>query len=102
MHSEQSIRVPDRAETAPRDVPSQRIAQAEEGLAEMQRVLDQAKRAVDAADRAERAAHDAADHARSLAKITLAVAAAAVALVVWTTRRAFADPRGPGRIGGEG
>ncbi len=31
-----------------------------------------------------------------------AFAVAAVALVVWTTRRAFADPRGPGRIGGEG
>jgi hypothetical protein len=28
-------------------------------------------------------------------------AAAAVALVALTTRRAFADPRGPGRIGGE-
>ena len=31
-----------------------------------------------------------------------AFAVAAVALVAWTTRRAFADPRGPGRIGGEG
>jgi hypothetical protein len=27
---------------------------------------------------------------------------AAVALVTWPPRRAFADPRGPGRIGGEG
>ena len=33
---------------------------------------------------------------------TAAFAVAAVALVTWTTRRAFADPRGPGRIGGEG
>jgi hypothetical protein len=38
----------------------------------------------------------------TLALGTAAFAAAAVALVVWTTRRAFADPRGPGRIGGEG
>jgi hypothetical protein len=38
--------------------------------------------------------------------LTVAVAAAlfavaAVALVALTTRRAFADPRGPGRVGGE-
>ena len=38
----------------------------------------------------------------SLALGTAAFAVAVVALVVWTTRRAFADPRGPGRIGGEG
>jgi hypothetical protein len=38
----------------------------------------------------------------TLALGTAAFAVAAVALVVWTTRRAFADPRGPGRIGGEG
>jgi hypothetical protein len=36
------------------DIRDERIAKAEEGLAEMQEVLDQAKRAVDAADRAER------------------------------------------------
>src|SRR6185503_1928119 len=38
----------------------------------------------------------------TLALGTAAFAVAAVALVAWTTRRAFADPRGPGRIGGEG
>jgi len=38
----------------------------------------------------------------TLALGTAAFAVAVVALVVWTTRRAFADPRGPGRIGGEG
>jgi putative ABC transport system permease protein len=38
----------------------------------------------------------------TLALGTAAFAMAAVALVTWTTRRAFADPRGPGRIGGEG
>ncbi len=37
----------------------------------------------------------------TLALGAAAFAAAAAALVVWTTRRAFADPRGPGRIGGE-
>jgi len=31
-----------------------------------------------------------------------AFAVVAVVLVLWTTRRAFSDPRGPGRIGGEG
>jgi len=36
----------------------------------------------------------------ALALGAAAFAAAATALVVWTTRRAFADPRGPGRIGG--
>ena len=64
------------------DVRSGRIAEAEEGLAEMQRVLDQAKRAVDAADRAERAAHEAAEHARSIARIGLVVAAGIAALVL--------------------
>jgi hypothetical protein len=38
----------------------------------------------------------------TLALGTAVFAVAAVALVAWTTRRAFADPRGPGRIGGEG
>jgi putative ABC transport system permease protein len=38
----------------------------------------------------------------TLALGAAAFAVAAVALVVWTTRRAFGDPRGPGRIGGEG
>ena len=38
----------------------------------------------------------------TLALGTAAFAVATVALVAWTTRRAFADPRGPGRIGGEG
>jgi hypothetical protein len=57
-----------------------RIAEAEEGLAQMQRVLDQAKRAVDAADRAERAAHEAAEHARSIARIALVVVAVIAAL----------------------
>jgi hypothetical protein len=38
----------------------------------------------------------------TLALGVAAFAVAAVALVVWTTRRAFGDPRGPGRIGGEG
>lgn len=42
------------------DTRSEPIAKAEEGLAEMQTVLDHAKRAVEAADRAERAAHQAA------------------------------------------
>jgi len=37
----------------------------------------------------------------TLALGALAFAAAAGALVVLTTRRAFADPRGPGRIGGQ-
>ena len=71
------------------DVRSERIAKAEQGLAEMQEVLDQAKRAVDAADRAERAAHEAAEHARSLAKIAMVVAAAvtAIALIRVSFRR---------------
>ena len=38
----------------------------------------------------------------TLALGAAAFTAAAVAVVVLTTRRAFADPRGPGRIGGEG
>jgi FtsX-like permease family len=37
----------------------------------------------------------------TLALGAAAFAAAAAALVAWTTRRAFGDPRGPGRIGGE-
>ena len=37
----------------------------------------------------------------TLALGAAAFAAAATALVVWTARRAFADDRGPGRIGGE-
>ncbi|HEX2462132.1 MAG TPA: hypothetical protein VHJ58_18440 [Vicinamibacterales bacterium] len=50
------------------DTRSERITKAEEGLAEMQTVLDHAKRAVEAADRAERAAHQAAQHARSFVR----------------------------------
>ena len=64
------------------DMQSERIAKAEEGLAEMQEVLDQAKRAVDAADRAERAARQASDHARSFARIAVIVAGVIIALVM--------------------
>jgi DNA-binding transcriptional LysR family regulator len=64
------------------DVRSERIVKAEEGLAEMQEVLDHAKRAVDAADRAEQAAHDASDHARSIARITVIVAGVVIALMM--------------------
>jgi len=32
----------------------------------------------------------------------VAVAGAAAALVLWTTRRAFSEARGPGRIGAGG
>lgn len=64
------------------DVRTERIAEAEEGPAQMQRVLDQARRAVDAADRAERAAHEAAEHARSIARIALVAAAVISGLVL--------------------
>jgi hypothetical protein len=64
------------------DIRDERIAKAEEGLAEMQEVLDQAKRAVDAADRAERAAREASDHARSFARIAVIVAGVIIALVM--------------------
>jgi len=64
------------------DVRSERIAKAEEGLAEMQDVLDHAKRAVDAADRAERAAREASDHARSFARIAVVVAGIVIALAM--------------------
>jgi hypothetical protein len=37
-----------------------------------------------------------------LAVAALTVAAVAAALVLWTTRRAFSDARGPGRVGAEG
>jgi Flp pilus assembly protein TadB len=76
-------------EVAVNDTRSERIAKAEEGLAEMQTVLDHAKRAVEAADRAERAAHQAAQHARSFAKaITVVVGSlAVVALIAALTRR---------------
>ena len=71
------------------DTRSERIAKAEEGLAEMQTVLDHAKRAVEAADRAEHAAHQAAQHARSFAKAIAFVAGALVvaALIAAATRR---------------
>ena len=71
------------------DTRSERIAKAEEGLAEMQTVLDHAKRAVEAADRAESAAQQAAQHARSFAKAIAVVvgALAAVALIAAATRR---------------
>jgi Flp pilus assembly protein TadB len=71
------------------DTRSERIVKAEEGLAEMQTVLDHAKRAVEAADRAERAAHQAAQHARWFAKAIAVVAGAlaAVALIAAATRR---------------
>ncbi len=52
-----------------------KIVKAEEGLAEMQRMLDQASRGVDAAERADLAAREAARKTMSIAKI------AAVALV---------------------
>jgi Flp pilus assembly protein TadB len=76
-------------EVAVDDTRSEPIAKAEEGLAEMQTVLDHAKRAVEAADRAERAAHQAAQHARSYAKVIALVggALAAVALIAAAIRR---------------
>ena len=76
-------------EVAVDDTRSERIAKAEEGPAEMQTVLDHAKRAVEAADRAERAAHQAAQHARSFAKAIAVVAGAlaAVAVIAAATRR---------------
>jgi hypothetical protein len=64
------------------DIRDERIAKAEEGLAEMQEVLDQAKRAVDAADRAERAAREASDHVRSFARIAVIVAGVVIALAM--------------------
>ena len=71
------------------DTRSERIAKAEEGLAEIQTVLDHAKRAVEAADRAERAAQQAAQHARSFGKTIAALvgALAVVALIAAATRR---------------
>jgi hypothetical protein len=64
------------------DMRSDRIAKAEEGLAEVQEVLDHAKRAVDAADRAEQAAREASDHARSFARIAFVVAGVVIALAM--------------------
>jgi hypothetical protein len=64
------------------DIRSERIAKAEEDLAEMQKVLDQAKRAVDAADRAERAAREASDHARSIARVGVIVVGVIIALTM--------------------
>ncbi len=71
------------------DTRSERIAKAEDGLAEMPTVLDHAKRALEAADRAERAAQQAAQHACSFAKAIAVVvgALAAVALIAAATRR---------------
>jgi hypothetical protein len=70
------------------DTRSERITKAEEGLAEMQTVLDHAKRAVEAADRAEHAAHQAAQHARSFAKtIAFVVGTLAVAALIAAASR---------------
>ncbi len=70
------------------DTRSERITKAEEGLAEAQTVLDQAKRAVEAADRADRSAREAAEHARSIARAALiALVVVTVALIGGVIRR---------------
>jgi len=59
---------------------SPELAKTEEGLAEVQEVLDRAKVLVDAADRADQAARETLGKARSTGKILLLVAG--VVLVV--------------------
>ena len=64
------------------DSRSERIAKTEEGLDEMQDLLDHAKRVVDGADKADQTVREAAGHARSMSKAVLFIAGALIVVAL--------------------